>query len=172
MKKKSENWVYLFDKYKVTEDEAEEYVTKDPDLSSSELRKEESDVYSMVEYYAEEAMIHEYLKNQKEEQIQLLGYDPDDYKDYEDDFCNLMDENDPEQTKEEGNFRNLMNTKLVGYSEEEIQAQKKYEQEVQEKQEVYEKEKLILEERKMTEYIQNCHQDLGENSKKSSDSHS
>lgn len=176
MKKMSENWVYLFDKYNLSVEEAEKYVTNDPDLSSSEVGQEEFEAHFMVEYLAEQTMFNEYFEMEKKEQIELLGFDPDECYHWEENYYIPIDENDPEQVaKEEERVRSFMGVKLAPSPYVDIEAEKRYEQKKQEKQEedkAYEQEKLILEETTTADFIRSCHQDIPEDSKNSSDDNS
>lgn len=167
MNKKDVNWVYLFDKHNITEEESREYITKNPDLTSSDLTQEESEYYASVEYLTESAMLEEYLKLEREEQARLLGCTPEEYDNFEELLFGPSDQDEleyyPEETtrdviKKFGAPKLAPREEIV-LSDQELQELEEQKQRKQATEEAYEKEKSLLEENQTAEYIRSCHQD-------------
>lgn len=68
MNEKITNSVYLFDKHHISQSEAEEYTTKNPDLTSSDLTEEELEHYSTKAFFKEESQLADYLHRRAEDQ--------------------------------------------------------------------------------------------------------
>lgn len=158
MNKKTANWVYLFDKYKITEKEAEDYVTKDPDLSSSELSKNDEINYYLLNYHVEEAMFRDCLEFEREEQNRLLGGDPSDFFGNDEEPWNLIDENDPEHR---ALVEKLIKTGPLMAEADPPPVYVEDENKTKER-EAYENETSFLEENQTSDYIRSCHQDTTE----------